>query len=149
MCERPGKTFPHLLVCDAKSLCPVTDAHPSAQLAPLLSQNHFPGTTGSRGMELIDVPRDEAYTHEEEWWVTNSCVLIVEVEVNGGSPICRRRHFCEGLEGEAGSSVPFPKIVGYGCKRMSTQEGESKHDSSIAEVEVNEVLVQSNNMHIT
>ena len=42
-------------------------------------------------------------------WAANSCLLAVEVEVVGGCLVCRQRRFYEGLEGEAGSSVPSSK----------------------------------------
>lgn len=65
-------------------------------------------------MELVDVPRDDAYTHEKVWWATNNYLLVVEVEVVGGSLVCRQRRFYEGLEGEARLSVPSPKTFNSG-----------------------------------
>lgn len=65
-------------------------------------------------MESIDVPRDDADTHDEEWWATNNCLLVVDVKVVDGCPMCRQRHFCEDLEGEVGSSIPSPKTFSSG-----------------------------------
>lgn len=36
-------------------------------------------------MEPVDVPGNDVYTHDEEWWATNNCLLIVEVNVVSGS----------------------------------------------------------------
>lgn len=66
---------------------PAAEAHPSDPQVPLklLPQDHLPRTTGFGGMEPVDVPGNDVYTHDEEWWATNNCLLIVEVNVVSGS----------------------------------------------------------------